>query len=589
MGTGTYFIDREIFDSCLVLAPSFRRSMKRAILFVRTYSGLGAMLIRTLALIALVSTIAGAQRTRFEVTFPASAHQGPLTGRLIVFVAKRGEPEPRLTLSPSGPAMFGLDLDQLRPDQPAIVDTKALGYPTQLSELPEGDYFVQAVINVYDQVKRADGHTVWLPMNDGTVEFFTTAAGNLYSDVQAARIGNDGTIKLAATKVMPASRRAPDTEWVKRVRIQSDKLTKFWGRPVYIHATVLLPKGYADHPNVKYPVVYSLGHTVPFSFNPDSSRVRGIGQINPVTGTETGFDFYKSWVSDGYPRVIAITLQQQTPFFPDGYSVNSANNGPYGDAVVEEVIPALEKQFRIIAKPYARHLEGASTSGWQSLALQLRNPDYFGSAWVLQPDPIDFKRYQHVNIYTDTNAFTMPSGPFTTIERPFRRSTEGQVVWTVRQLSRFEEVLGTRGRSGYQLEAWEAIYGPVGPDGYPKPLWNKLTGTIDREVATYMRENGYDLREYAQRNWATLGPKLQGKLHFFTGDMDDFYLNLAVYQMEDFLKSTTNPKSDADFTYGRPMKGHSWHAWTWGEFVKLMAATVKKNAPPGEDTAAWWY
>jgi hypothetical protein len=150
-------------------------------------------------------------------------------------------------------------------------------------------------------------------------------------------------------------------------------------------------------------------------------------------------------------------------------------------------------------------------------------------------------------------------------------------------------VIGTRGRSGFQLEAWEAIYGPVGADGYPKPLWNKLTGTIDREVANYMRENGYDLREYAQRNWATLGPKLAGKLHFFSGDMDDFYLNLAVYRFEEFLKGTTNPKSDATFTYGRPMKGHSWHAFPWAEFVRQVGAHVRKNTPPGENSALWNY
>jgi hypothetical protein len=183
------------------------------------------------------------------------------------------------------------------------------------------------------------------------------------------------------------------------------------------------------------------------------------------------------------------------------------------------------------------------------------------------------------DIYQDDNAFTIRTGPFTTTERPFRRTVQGQPLVTMRQLSLFEEVLGTHGRGGYQLGAWEAVYGPVGPDGYPKPLWDKLTGKIDREVANYMREQGYDLREYAQRNWPVLGSKLAGKLHFFAGDMDDFYLNLAVYRFEEFLKSTTNPRSDADFTYGRPTKGHSWHAWTWAEFVKKVAAVVKASEP----------
>jgi len=156
-------------------------------------------------------------------------------------------------------------------------------------------------------------------------------------------------------------------------------------------------------------------------------------------------------------------------------------------------------------------------------------------------------------------------------------------------VSRFEDVLGSRGRSGYQLEAWEAVFGPVSPDGYPVPLWDKRTGSIDRAVANAWRDGGYDLREYAQRNWTTLGPKLAGKLHFFAGDMDDFYLNLAVYRFEEFLKGTTNPKSDADFTYGRPTKGHSWHVSPWADFVRRIAAAVAAQAPAGEDTKRWRY
>jgi hypothetical protein len=287
--------------------------------------------------------------------------------------------------------------------------------------------------------------------------------------------------------------------------------------------------------------------------------------------------------------VVAIALEQQTPYFPDSYSVNSANNGPYGDAVIQEVIPELERRFRLIPKPYARIVEGASTGGWQSLALQLYHPDFFGGAWVLQPDPIDFRNHQLVNIYEDTTAFTISGGQFVNAERPFRRIVDGQNVWSERELSLFEEVLGTRGRSGYQLEAWEAIFGPTDADGYPKPLWDKRTGKIDREVASYWREHGYDLRDYAQKNWASLGPKLAGKLHFATGDMDDFFLNLAVYRFEDFLKSATSPASDATFTSGRPKKGHGWHETTWGEFVRRVGEHIKRNAPAGESTEAWTY
>lgn len=219
---------------------------------------------------------------------------------------------------------------------------------------------------------------------------------------------------------------------------------------------------------------------------------------------------YEAWTSDDYPRFIAVTLQQATPWFPDSYSVNSVNQGPYGDAVINEMIPLLERQFRMIAKPYARHVEGASASGWQTLALLLRNPDFFGGGWVLQPDPIDFERYQLVNIYSDTNAFRIPRDPFNTTERYFQRTVEGQPLVTVREMTAWEAVLGTKGRAGGQLSAWEAIYGPIGRDGYSVPLWDARTGTIDRDVANYMRDNGYDLLAYAKKNWGTLGPKLQG-------------------------------------------------------------------------------
>lgn len=540
------------------------------------------------AVIAFATT-ASAQAPRFEVTVDPATRSAPLTGRLVVVISKVAEPEPRMLIAPQGAAIFAIDLDQQRAGQPAVVDTKtSLGYPVPLASIPAGDYYAQAIVNVYEAVKRADGKTIWVHFNDGTQEVMQIAPGNVYSDVQKVHVGSGGTVKLRITKVIPPSPRPEDTEWVKHVRIQSQKLTAFWGRPVYVHATVLLPKGYAEHPNAKYPTVYTFGHNVPFSLNPDSTRARGLGQINPVTGLETGYDFYKSWISDGFPRFIAVSFEQATPFFLDSYSVNSATNGPYGDAMEQEIIPALERQFRMIAKPYARLAEGASTGGWQTLALQLKHPDFFGGAWVLQPDPIDFRRYQLVDIYADTNAFVVPNTMFTAAERPFKRTADGQVTWTLRQLSLFEEVLGTRGRSNYQLEGWEAIYGPLDADGYPKPLWNKLTGTIDRSVATYMRDNGYDLRDYAQKNWDTLGPKVAGKLHFFAGDMDDFYLNLAVYKFEEFLKGTALGKS-VPFTYGRPMKGHSWHTMPWAELVRQMGAYVRQNAPAGEDVSMWWY
>jgi putative esterase len=551
-------------------------------------------LLASVAIVAACAMFVGgsahAVPPRFTITIAPSAYGRPLTGRLVLAITKAAQPEPRLLISPRGPALFAIDLSSLAPGASAVIDEHSIGYPRSLAELPPGDYYAQAIVNVYEQVHRADGKTIWVHMNDGRVEFFSDAAGNLYSDVVPVHVAADGVVAIQVTHVIPPAAPLADTEWLKHVKIQSAMLTKFWGRPVFVHAHVLLPKGYDEHGTTRYPSVYTLGHgTTPLSFSTTPPRSGAPNTINPATGLESGYATYQAWASDGYPRVIAITLEQQTPYFPDSYSVNSANNGPYGDAIVGEIIPELERRFRIIAKPYARQLEGASTSGWQSLALQLQHPDFFGGAWIFQPDPIDFTRYQATDIYADTNAFTIVTGPFTAVERGFQRTTSGQTVITTRDLSRFEAVLGTRGRSGYQLEAWEAVYGPVGGDGYPVPLWDKLTGHIDHDVAAYMRDQGYDLRAYAEQHWPEIGSKLVGKLHFSCGDMDDYWLNLAVYKFEDFLKGTSSPHYEGDFTYGRPMKGHAWHPDTWANFVRKVAAAIKAAAPPGENTAAWSY
>ena len=522
-----------------------------------------------IAIACLAGSAVAQSAPRFEITVHESLQMEPITGRIVLVIGSSAEPQPRLRISPHGPRLVGVDVNAWSSGDPMVVDEGALAYPAPLTDLPKGDYFVQAVVNVYEEVQRADGHTLWLPMTDGTIQFFSSAPGNLYSEPVPFTASEGGAVAIEVSEIIEARAPPKDTEWVKHVRIRSTMLTEFWGRPIDVHATVLLPKGFDEEPEKRYPGVFALGHRVPFGFSTRPSRRDGV--IDPVRGVESGYDLYQSWISEEFPRVVAISLEQSTPYFADSYSINSANNGPYGDAIVREVIPALEQRFRLLGEPRGRLLEGASTSGWQSLALQLHYPGYFGGAWILQPDPIDFRRHQLVNIYEDENAFEMPVGGLVA-ERPFRRTVEGQVVWTVRELSLFEEVLGSRGRSGYQLSAWEAVFGPVGSDGYPRPLWDKLTGKIDRDVAFAWRDNGYDLREYAERNWTTIGPKLAGKLHFFAGDMDDFYLNLAVYRFEEFARAASNPECDAEFTYGRPMKGHGWHVCTWAELVCRMAA-----------------
>ncbi len=554
---------------------------------------------------------------RFEVSFPASLNAQPITGRVFITLFTRGDVEPRIAAYQSARVrvgripFFAADVDQLKPGEHATIDTSAVGYPLwNLRDLPAGDYYAQAVFNVYTQYHRADGHVIWAHQDHGDGQRWAYSPGNLVSTPVKVHLdpaaGFD--VQLTFDHVLPPLDSIPDTKWVKRISIQSDTLSKWWGVPQRLGAIVLLPKGYDEHPNTYYPVLYEQSHfslDAPFGFTPDSAPAAGsmtpvrLAPVNPrsnvegpraFTGNgkrESGYEFYKSWISPNLPRMIVVTFQHPTPYFDDSYAVNSANNGPYGDAIMRELVPYVESHFRIIKKPYARVLSGGSTGGWESLALQLYHPEFFGGTWTFFPDPIDFRRYQLIDAYADSNAFVVPNAAPGAPERMMQQSPEGQPVAAMRSIAQMEYASGTHGRSAAQLDIWNATYGPVGDDGYPRQLFDLRTGKIDPTVATYMRDHGYDLRYYAQQNWPRIGPQLVGKLHILTGDMDDFYLAPAVYMMEDFLAGTTNPHYAGDFRYGRPMKGHGWQPMTNADLLREMAAQIAKNAPAGEPTASW--
>lgn len=544
-----------------------------------------------LSVLALFSSQVAAADARFEVSYPAGLDNGPITGRVFVMISKNNRTEPRLQAGSYNASIpfFGLDVQALKPGVSAVIDTSVLGYPVEnLSQLPPGDYYVQALLNVYTQVHRKDGHVIWVHMDQWEGQQWNRSPGNLVSEVQQIRLDPAAgfNVKISLTKKLPAIAIPADTEWVKHVKIQSKMLTEFWGQPVYLGATLLLPKGYAPNASQKYPAIYIQGHfnlAAPFGFTtqppavPESEEQRK-ARLNR-SARESGYEFAQAWMSDNFPRMVAVTFQHPTPYYDDSYAVNSSNNGPYGDALTKELIPYLEEKFKIIAEPQARVLTGGSTGGWEALALQILHPKFFNGTWGLYPDPVDFRRYQMSNVYEDDNAFEVPSGDWNKLIRPLSRNADGQVTLTMREMSRLEAVLGSNVRSGQQIAAWDAAYGPVGKDGYPRPIWDRLTGKIDKEVALYMRDQGFDLRYNLEKNWPQIGKDLAGKIHVYCGDMDNYYLNLAVYQMEEFLKTTENPKAEAVFEYGRPMKAHGWQPFTNAELVRMMAAHINKTVP----------
>ena len=531
------------------------------------------------AFVLAVACTAAAQQVDIRLD-PAVAKEA-MTGRVFVFFAGSAGREPRLQAGSYGGSIpfFGLDVEAWAPGATATIDAKTLGYPYEsLAQVPAGEYYVQALLNVYTKFTRADGHIVWLHDDQWEGQRFNASPGNIVSAVTKVRFDPNSKTPFVLTlsKVLPPVQVPPDTRWVKRIKIKSELLSKFWGHPMYIGATVLVPKGFDEDVNRRYPAIYIQGHFglgAPFGFTEQI-----IGSETPEqrearlkrSSREPGWQLARDWMSEEFPRMVAVTWQHPTPYYDDSYAVNSVNNGPYQDALLTELVPALERQFRLIPEANARFLTGGSTGGWECAALQIQRPDFFGGAWCLYPDPVDFRRNQLVDIYGDVNAF-VPNGSRPPIpERYMMRTPEGQPLVTQRQMSQLEAVLGSKARSGQQFDAWDAAYGPMGDDGYPKRLWDRRTGIIDKAVAAYWRDKGYDLTWYMKTNWPLIGPRLSGKLHVYVGDMDNFYLNLAVYLMEEESARLANPAANFTFEYGRPMKAHGWQPFTNAELVRMI-------------------
>jgi hypothetical protein len=564
------------------------------------------------AILLLTVPLGSLAEVKFAVSFPVEKSKTPLDGRMLLLFSTNGDAEPRFQVS-EGPAtqlVFGVDVEGLAPGREAVIDASAFGYPLRsLAELPAGEYYVQALLHRYETFRRSDGHVVKLPMDRGEGQRWNAAPGNLYSEPRRLLIdpGKTETVRVVLDREIPPIAPPEDTKYIRHEKIQSERLTKFWGRPMHIGACLLLPEGFDEHPEARYPLIIYHGH-FPYTFDgfretppdpnlkPDWSERFRVSGYNR-TQQEYAHAFYKEWTGKNFPRVIIMEIQHANPYYDDSYAVNSANLGPYGDAIVRELIPYVEKKYRGIGQGWARFLYGGSTGGWEALAAQIFYPDEFNGCYACCPDPIDFRAYTIVNIYEHRNAYYVDS-QWKKTPRPATRNYLGEVSATLEETNHRELALGTNSRSGDQWDIWQAVFGPVGPDGYPKPIWDKLTGEIDRDVAVYWKEN-YDLTHILQRDWKTLGPKLEGKIHIYVGDMDNYYLNNAVYLTEAFLENTKNPYYAGDVDYGDRAE-HCWngdhdqpnaisrlryHQMYIPRAVKRMEAT----APKGSDLKSWRY
>ncbi len=552
------------------------------------------------------------QAQTFNINISASLNQAIVDGRLLLLLSNNNAAEPRFQVNDAARTqlVFGADVENWEPGTTRLIDMHAFGYPLErLKDVPAGDYYVQVLLHKYETFHLKTGQTVKLPMDRGEGQHWNIAPGNIYSTPVKIHFdpNTSNEIHITIDKIIPAIEAPKDTKYIKHLKIQSKLLTEFWGRPIYIGANILLPEGFDSHPRVKYPLAIFHGHfpadfegframTPDENIKPDTSERFHITGYNKIMQQEA-YSFYKQWTGPGFPRVLAIEIQHANPYYDDSYAVNSANLGPYGDAITYELIPAIEKQFRGIGSGWARFMYGGSTGGWEVLAAQVFYPDEFNGCYAACPDPVDFHHYTTIDIYNDRNAYYVESD-FKKTPRPGFRNYLGHVSAMVREMNQRELALGTRTRSGDQFDIWEAVFSPMGMDGYPQRIFDKYTGAIDSTVAAYWKEH-FDLTYIINRDWPKLGNKLKGKIHIYVGEMDNYYLNNAVYNAEDMLKKLQNPACKCEVDYG----DRAEHCWNGDHtqpnyisrlryhqmFIKKWAEEVKSRAPKDADLTSWRY
>jgi S-formylglutathione hydrolase FrmB len=379
-----------------------------------------------------------------------------------------------------------------------------------LDDVPAGEYNVQVLWDHDNSESRIE------------------AAGNLFSVKQTVILDKDAELDLTISEVI-APRVIEDHPLAKVEILKSDLLTKFWNKPMNLKMSVLLPNDY-DSTKV-YPIRYN---------------VAGYGgRYTRINRQLRDTSFMNWWTSGSAPQIITVYLDGEGPF-GDSYQMDSDNSGPYGESLVTEIIPFIENKYRGTTSATNRFVDGCSTGGWVSLGLQLYYPDVFDGCFSYSPDAVEFENYQLINIYRDRNAYKNEFG----YPRPVMRMPDGEPMISLETFMQYENVLGASNtylNSGGQFSAHAALYSPKGDNGLPKPLIDPVSGDLDKEVADYWKK--YDFKLYLEDNWNDIGPKLDGKIYVWMGDMDHFYLNQSARVLADYFETLSNPKSNAEFEF----------------------------------------
>jgi pimeloyl-ACP methyl ester carboxylesterase len=438
----------------------------------------------------------------FRITLDREVARQPQSGRLVVYLIREGAKVEPGSDPADGPfwsdpqPLFGVNITNLLPGSHVDIVKPGDAFPVPPHALPPGRYRAQAVLDVRSE------HSDW-----------KREPGNFFSDPIEFELGGAGQAaihELRLTNIVPP-RDIPEIYGVEIVEVRSPLLSQFHGRDVFLRAAVILPVNH--NPERAYPAIY---------------EVPGFGGDH-----HSAFELVRQRAEypPGSPAAALaagafwIVLDPESA---NGHTLfaDSANNGPRGQALVQELIPAIEARYTMIGRPTARILRGHSSGGWSTIWLAITHPDVFGAIWSTAPDPVDFRRFQLVNIYEQESMY-IESGK----DIPSYR-VEGQVKMSIRQENLMEQVLGPMATSGQQWASWQAVYGPRRPAGGPVPLYDPHTGRINREVAESYR--AFDIGEHVRtRPDAALA--FRQRIRLVIGDQDSYYLEEAVALLEQDL------------------------------------------------------
>ena len=466
-----------------------------------------AILISVVAA-ALLASQASAQGVAVPVKLDPSIG-GAQSGRILVFAQKVNPGDkPSDTVDseefkPSDTAIAAREVTALQPGATATIDGETGAFPAAFSSLPAGTYRFQAVLD-----------------RNHDYNYAGRGAGDIVSSVVEAALPGPAPV-LTLTKVLPektlddilaglpADRAAAYRQGLSGLRsvdFISPALSAFWGRPIHIRGWVALPPGYKDG-GARFPTVYSTGG---FGSSLRSAQMSAAGMAGMMAK------------GDAAP-MIWVYLDESSPTGTHEFA-DSANNGPWGQALTTEFIPWIEKQYAMDAVPSSRFLTGHSSGGWATLWLQVRYPAVFGGSWPTSPDPSDFHDFTGVDLYApDANVYRDAEGNAYPLYRD-----HAKLIATFEQFARIEAVLG---EYGGQMGSFDWVFSPKGADGRPEPMFDRATGKVDPAVVAYWHDH-YDVANIVTRDWAKLKPDLDGKIHLYVGTADSFYLDGAAHRLQ---------------------------------------------------------